>query len=181
MRKKYVVILTGIIFSFVILSGCGMNRDVQRTQHPDDGSTPTEEELQAEIDALQQQIDELKNGQQDAGSAADDGNTADSSQTTDSTQASDNSTDQTGDSTNRSHHSSGNSAGASNVSITLEEAQNIALERVPGATAQNISIELDEDDGWYIYEGDILYNRMEYEFEIDANTGNILKWETEKW
>ena len=67
------------------------------------------------------------------------------------------------------------------MSITLEEAQNIALERVPGATAQNISIELDEDDGWYIYEGDILYNRMEYEFEIDANTGNILKWETEKW
>ena len=62
MRKKYVVILTGIIFSFVILSGCGMNRDVQRTQQPDNGSTQTEEELQAEIDALQQQIDELKTG-----------------------------------------------------------------------------------------------------------------------
>lgn len=181
MRKKYVVILTGIIFSFVILSGCGMNRDVQRTQQPDDGSTQTEEELQAEIDALQQQIDELKNGQQDAGSAADDGNTADSSQTTDSTQASDNSTDQTGDSTNRSHHSSGNSAGASNVSITLEEAQNIALERVPGATVRNISIELERDDGWYIYEGDIEYDGMEYEFEIDADTGNILKWEEERW
>ena len=61
------------------------------------------------------------------------------------------------------------------------EAQNIALERVPGATAQDMSIELDYDDGWYIYEGDILYNRTEYEFEIDANTGNILKWEEERW
>ena len=37
-----------------------MNRDVLRTQQPDNGSTQTEEELQAEIDALQQQIDELK-------------------------------------------------------------------------------------------------------------------------
>ena len=67
------------------------------------------------------------------------------------------------------------------MAVTLEEAQNIALERVPGAAAQNISIELDEDDGWYIYEGDIVYDGMEYEFEIDANTGNILKWEEERW
>ncbi len=153
MRKKYVVILTGIILSFAVLSGCGMNRDVQRTRQTDDGRAQTEEELQAEIDALQQQIDELKNGQQDAGSTADDGNTADSSQTT----------------------------GEANVSITLEEAQNIALARVPGAAARNISIELERDDGWYIYEGDIEYNGMEYEFEIDADTGNILKWEEERW
>ena len=59
--------------------------------------------------------------------------------------------------------------------ISLEEAQDIALARVPGSTARDMSIELDRDDGWYIYEGDILYNRMEYEFEIDANTGDILK------
>ena len=32
-----------------------------------------------------------------------------------------------------------------------------------------------------IYEGDILYNRMEYELEIDAETGNVLKWEEEAW
>ena len=75
----------------------------------------------------------------------------------------------------------GNTGSTSGVAVTLEEAQNIALERVPGASAQNISIELDEDDGWYIYEGDIVYDGMEYEFEIDANTGNILKWEEERW
>lgn len=131
MRKKYMVILMGIMLSFVILYGCGMNRAVQQTQQSDDG------------------------------------NTADNSQTTDST--------------NRSNHSSGNSVSTSNASISLEEAQNIALERVPGATEQNISIELERDDGWYIYEGDIEYNGMEYEFEIDADTGNILKWEEERW
>ena len=63
----------------------------------------------------------------------------------------------------------------------MEEARQIALDRGTGATEDNISIKLEVDDGWYIYEGDILYNRMEYEFEIDANTGDVLKWEQEKW
>ncbi len=176
MRKRYPAILTGIILIFIMISGCGMNRNIQQS---DEGRTQREEELQAEIDALRQEIDELKSGQQTESSG--DGQSADDVQTSDGGQNSDNRTSQSDGSGNNAYSSSENSGGVSGVSITLEEAQNIALERVPGATAQNISIELDEDDGWYIYEGDILYNRMEYEFEIDANTGNILKWETEKW
>ena len=70
---------------------------------------------------------------------------------------------------------------SSGAQISLEEATQIALDRVPGATEQNISIELERDDGWLIYEGDILYNRMEYEFEIDAQSGTMLKWEEEAW
>ena len=165
MGKKYLIILVGFILTFALLTGCGMTRTVQRTQTSDDSSTQREEELQAEIDALQKEIDDLKGSQgsqdQQNTDPADDGQAADSG--------------------NGTQSSSGNTGSTSGVAVTLEEAQNIALERVPGASAQNISIELDEDDGWYIYEGDILYNRMEYEFEIDANTGNILKWETEKW
>ena len=118
-----------------------------------------------EIDALQKEIDDLKGSQgsqdQQNTDPADDGQAADSG--------------------NGTQSSSGNTGSTSGVAVTLEEAQNIALERVPGASAQNISIELDEDDGWYIYEGDIVYDGMEYEFEIDANTGNILKWEEERW
>lgn len=176
MRKRYPAILTGIILIFIVISERGMNRNIQQS---DEGRTQREEELQAEIDALRQEIDELKSGQQTESSS--DGQSADDVQTSDGGQNSDNRTSQSDGNGNNTHSSSENSGGVSGVSITLEEAQNIALERVPGATAQNISIELDEDDGWYIYEGDILYNRMEYEFEIDANTGNILKWETEKW
>lgn len=162
MKKRYIIVLAGMVLGFAMLTGCGINRTVRQTQTSDNGSTQREQELQAEIDALQQEIDELKNSQgsqeQQNTDSSDDGQASDGGQ-----------------------NSSKNSGSAPGVSITLEEAQNIALERVPGATAQNISIELDEDDGWYIYEGDILYNRMEYEFEIDANTGNILKWEAEKW
>ena len=56
----------------------------------------------------------------------------------------------------------------------------IALDRVPGATAQNVKIELDRDDGRYKYEGEIFYNRIEYDFEIDANSGTILEWSEER-
>ena len=37
------------------------------------------------------------------------------------------------------------------------------------------------DDGRQIYEGEIYYNRMEYEFEIDASTGTIIEWSAEHW
>ena len=63
--------------------------------------------------------------------------------------------------------------------ITLEEASKKALNRVPGASNQNLKIEADIDDGKAIYEGDIYYNNKEYEFEIDATTGAFLKWEEE--
>lgn len=168
MRKKYFVIFAGVILMFVLLSGCGMRRTVRQTQTSDDGSTQREEELQEEIDALQQEIDDLKSSQ----GSQDQQNTS-STDPADAGQAADSGTG--------TQSSSGNTGSTSGVAVTLEEAQNIALERVPGAAAQNISIELDEDDGWYIYEGDIVYDGMEYEFEIDANTGNILKWEEERW
>ena len=60
--------------------------------------------------------------------------------------------------------------------ISFEEAGQLALDRVPGATAANLKLELDHDDGFLIYEGEIHYNNMEYEFEIDASTGNFIKW-----
>ena len=41
--------------------------------------------------------------------------------------------------------------------------------------------ELDHDDGYYRYEGDIIYQQREYDFEIDANTGNILEWSEERY
>lgn len=66
------------------------------------------------------------------------------------------------------------------VSITLEQASKLALDRVPGASEQDLKIELDYDDGRQKYEGDIIYDQREYEFEIDANTGDFLEWKEER-
>lgn len=67
-----------------------------------------------------------------------------------------------------------------NVAISQDQAVQIALERVPGATEQNMRIKLDYDDGRYVYEGEIRYNYREYDFEIDANSGTILEWSEER-
>lgn len=76
------------------------------------------------------------------------------------------------------HHSE---TGQSSTEISLDEAKQLALDRVPGATEQNLKIELDYDDDYYKYEGEIIYDQKEYEFEIDANTGTFLEWSEERW
>lgn len=65
--------------------------------------------------------------------------------------------------------------------ISREEAAQIALEKVPGASEADIRIKLDYDDGRAIYEGDILFENVEYEFEINAETGRLIGWESDLW
>ena len=59
--------------------------------------------------------------------------------------------------------------------IGIERAKEIALNRIGGGYIEEI--ELDEDEGRWIYEIEALYNGVEYELEIDAYTGEILKFE----
>ena len=66
------------------------------------------------------------------------------------------------------------------AAVTQDQAVQTALARVPGATEQNIRIQLDYDDGVQRYEGDIIYNNMEYDFAIDANTGEVIEWSEER-
>lgn len=75
----------------------------------------------------------------------------------------------------------GEQSAASEVTeITEDKAKEIALAKVPGATAENIrEFKKDFDDSREEYEGKIIYNNMEYEFEIDAKTGEIIKWEVD--
>lgn len=62
---------------------------------------------------------------------------------------------------------------------TEQEIRKIALAKVPGATSKDIRMHIDYDDGVMQYEGKIIYNAMEYDFEIDAYSGAILSWEAE--
>ena len=49
-----------------------------------------------------------------------------------------------------------------------------------GAADSNIrKVELDRDDGRLQYEVKIVYNNMEYDFDIDASTGTILSRDVE--
>ena len=65
------------------------------------------------------------------------------------------------------------------TTLTEEEVRSIALAKVPGATEKDIRLSLDRDDGRLSYEGRIVYEGMEYEFEIDAYSGAIREWDAE--
>lgn len=117
--------------------------------------------------------------------AADDVLNDDSSQTGTDQTVSDQgaSQNQTGTQDQAGNQGQGNtgSGSSSGAAISQDEAVQIALQRVSGATAQDVRIELDRDDGRYKYEGEIIYNNTEYDFEIDANSGTILEWSEERY
>ena len=56
-------------------------------------------------------------------------------------------------------------------------ARDLVLARIPGATI--VEFERDTDDGRVYYEGEAALDGWEYEFEIDATAGEIVKWEAD--
>ena len=68
--------------------------------------------------------------------------------------------------------------GANAEDIGEKRAQEIALKNIPEASVSDIrEFGKDYDDGKLYYEGKIVLGNTEYEFEIDASNGNVVKWE----
>ena len=86
----------------------------------------------------------------------------------------------TQDGTQSQQNANNAGTGTADVAVSLEEATKIALDKVPGSTEQDIRINLEQDDGRQKYEGDIIYEQKEYDFEIDANSGEVLEWNEER-
>lgn len=64
--------------------------------------------------------------------------------------------------------------------ISEEEIKAKVLERVPGATIENIrEFRSEREDGRMVYEGEILLGEKKYEFEVDASNGEIISWDEE--
>ncbi len=64
--------------------------------------------------------------------------------------------------------------------LPKEDAMQIALNQVPGATTDNIRrFETDYDNGKIVYDGEIHFEQNEYDFEIDAQDGTILEWDVD--
>ena len=60
--------------------------------------------------------------------------------------------------------------------VTPEEAQAAVQAKVPGSDAADVSIRQEQEDGRGRYEGELFYDGMKYEFEIDPPTGIIYDW-----
>lgn len=75
-----------------------------------------------------------------------------------------------------------NAAGTSQTApggVSIETAKQTVMDRIPGIDAGNIYIYPDYDDGISLYEGEAYYAEVKYEFEINAENGNIISWEAE--
>ena len=72
---------------------------------------------------------------------------------------------------------SANSSGSGMLSE--DQIRETVLSRVPGASAADVRLWLDEDDDRYQYEGQLIWDGMEYEFKIDAYSGSVLEWEAD--
>ena len=156
-------------------------RTIYEIQFDADGREYDYEVQASDGKILSTDVELLTNGVQNtAGSGTQDG-TADAQNNTDAQgQQNSNGSNNTTGTDNANAGTGSNNNQTADTAISLEEAAAIALERVPGATDSDIRIELDSDDGVYKYEGDIIYEQKEYDFEIDANTGTILEWSEER-
>ena len=71
---------------------------------------------------------------------------------------------------------------STDTAVSLEQAQQLALQKA-GLSDSEVTwkkLEQDEDDGRIVYELEFISGRTEYDCEIDAATGNFLKFEQEQ-
>ena len=60
--------------------------------------------------------------------------------------------------------------------VSQEDAQILAASKIPGSSREDIRIQEEGDDGRTRYEGWCQFDNMEYEFEMDPETGIIFDW-----
>ena len=133
------------------------------------GDTEYDYEINAENgDILSYDTETAGNGRSQIQSGTDTAGNTDTAQSQDDTQNStqDNTQNNTQNNTQSNTQSNTGTTQTPNVQISEADAKAAALERVPGATEQDLRMELEHE--------------TEYEFEIDANTGNFLKWSEER-
>ena len=60
--------------------------------------------------------------------------------------------------------------------VSSEEAALLVQSKVPGSHAEDVEIWEESGDGRSRYEGELFFDGMKYEFEIDPRTGIIFDW-----
>ena len=75
--------------------------------------------------------------------------------------------------------SNNNGNNATTASIPLDEAKNIALTNanLTEDAVKFLKTELDHENGVLVYEIDFTYDTYEYDYKIDANTGEIVSYD----
>ncbi len=81
--------------------------------------------------------------------------------------------------TGNSTQEAGNGQTGTGNAISTDDASSIALEKAQGTNPWIVEIGLERENGRQVYEGEMRDDSYEYDFEIDASTGEVLQWEVE--
>ena len=86
---------------------------------------------------------------------------------------------QAGNTGNQTGNSGGQTSGNTADAMSYDAASSIVLGKAQADGAWMEELELDREDGRLVYEGEMKDSAYEYDFELDAVTGEVLKWEVE--
>lgn len=198
-RKKSYSIIIAVCLIFV-LSGCtSASNDPNKTGQ--ESNNQTNNSSSAAQDKNNQGGGSQMNASQESNAAnttETNNTTADGNETgTNGTATHESGNNETGNSGTATHDTGNNQTGNSGSNgnqtngtqtaetqngdiISEKEAKQIALEKVPGAVEADIKdFHVENKKNFIEYEGEIIYNGKEYEFEIDGHDGTILEWEVE--
>lgn len=163
--KKMISLMTAVLLSVCLLTGCGENGNAGRTI--EQGGQQVKDGVSSVMDAEKDMMNDVKNTVQDVGNGMN--NAVD----------------------NAINNDKNNGMNNSNPTPTNEEkskfigeekAKEIALKKGNVTTESVIfdRVELEKDDGVWKYEVDFKKDTTEYDAEINAIDGTVLKWEVEK-
>ena len=180
MKKKKICSIVIALCLFFVLSGCtngntesnktgqGTGNGMNASQESNKPGTNTTTDNQTNNNINNNMTGTMETNDNTAGGSETGANGTDNRET---------GTNETGNHETNSTQTSETQAG--NI-ISEKEAKQIALEKVQGAVESDIKdFHVENKRNYVEYEGKIIYNGKEYEFEIDGHDGTILEWEVE--
>lgn len=81
---------------------------------------------------------------------------------------------------NQSSTNQTNNESVDNELLSKNEVLNLLLKKLPDLNVDMVQMELDDENGHLIYEGEIHHQNKEIDFEINAKTGSFLEWSIEQ-
>ena len=167
--KKMISLITAVLLTICLMAGCGEAENGQRAI--EQGGQQIKDGVSSVVDAEKDMLNDVKNTVQDAGNGMDNA--------VDNAISNGNSTGMNNNANNNNSNSTGEEKSRF---IGEEKAKDIALKKANVTTESVIfdRVELGQDDGVWKYEVDFKKDTTEYDTEINATDGSILKWEVEK-
>ena len=167
--KKMISLITAVLLTICLMAGCGEAENGQRAI--EQGGQQIKDGVSSVVDAEKDMLNDVKNTVQDAGNGMDNA--------VDNAISNGNSTGMNNNDNNNNSNSTGEEKSRF---IGEEKAKDIALKKANVTTESVIfdRVELEQDDGVWKYEVDFKKDTTEYDAEINATDGSILKWEVEK-